>query len=154
MANGNDKRDWPLETLVTVMRNALQERGASGRQNIWGSTKGKRAEVVEKQTQPPGAPPFAPDLFDLVKLYPFTKGIVLTNDGVGYGEQTEVKVQCATGRVETKSSRRTRTGNFCLRLGPEPPAEAARSRPEVALKMPPDGGTPEELDSPRVPPRA
>jgi hypothetical protein len=147
MVKGNDKRDWPLETLVAVMRNALREPGVDGKNN-WGGTKGKRAEAAMKGVFAP--PSFAPELFDLVLLYPFTKGIDLTNDGVGYGEQTELILQCATGKPETKVSRRTRTGNFCLHLpnlSKTGHREKAPSRSGLAPSMP-GGGISEEIEPP------
>jgi hypothetical protein len=145
MAPRDDRLDWPRETLVTVMRNALQERGANGKCNNWGGTKGTRAEAAMKQG--PHPPAFSPNLFDLVPLYPFTKGVDLTNDGVGYGEQTKLSVQCATGRSETKLSRRTRTGNFCLRLA-EPAKQEHRTKRMLGSGAPdmPGGDIPDEME--------
>jgi hypothetical protein len=149
MASGKNPEDWPFDTLVTVMRNALR----SGR---WGGTSnGRRAQLALAKAGGPSPLGFEPELFEQVRLYPFTKGIDLTNDGLGYGEQTDLTLQCKTGRTEQKASRRTRTGNFCLHLGDPPraegvPAVRAPRRSDVVASMP-DGGISEEIEPPTVP---
>jgi hypothetical protein len=100
-----DKQAWPLDTLLICMRNAR-------RSDNWGGTSGPRALDAkgENENRPPAAYP-QPTLRTEEALYPFTKGIDLTNDGIGYGEETTLKLVLPNGSRQDRIARRTRTGS-------------------------------------------
>ena len=115
---------WPVDTLLVCMRNARRD-------NNWGGTRGVRAEKVQgaRENAPPMDYP-EPTLQSGEALYPFTKGIDLTNDGLGYGEETSLPLRLPDGTPATRIARRTRTGS--RRFGPGVPGSGPGSEPPRA----------------------
>ena len=116
---------WPVDTLLVCMRNARRD-------DNWGGTRGARAERAqgEEKPRPPTDYP-RPTLQSGEALYPFTKGIDLTNDGLGYGEETRLPLRLPDGTEATRIARRTRTGS--RRFGPGFPGSGLGSEPQVAF---------------------
>jgi hypothetical protein len=125
------KPEWPLEALVVTMRNARQA-------NNWGGTEGSRALAAQN-----GKPPRPPDgyekpvLSENEPLYPFTKGIDLANDGLGYGEETSMELCFPDGCRALKRARRTRTGSLRLSFVRDPTRRAPALEPSPYVERTP-----------------
>ena len=130
---------WPVDTLLICMRNARRD-------GNWGGTRGNRAERAQGSEPQPPEGYEKPTLQSGVPLYPFTKGIDLTNDGLGYGEETRLRLRLPDGSEAIRIARRTRTGSRRFgrgfpesgaasgndpHLAPSPSDETSFGRPET-----------------------
>jgi len=115
----SDLDAFPLSDVLTAMQNA--------------ASKGKDYEGKSRS----GAP-----LADAAPLYPYTKGVELTNDGIGYGEETSIVVVEAEGGAGhrtkrwTRYARRTRSGSRFLQDTDKLPSPAATPRSSAARETP------------------
>jgi hypothetical protein len=113
----DDVPPWPIADLVAVARTTLIQRG----------------EWETKRPYPPPPPNQAPQREppnlggeDEARIYPFTKGIEIANEGIGYGEETTVSVVNNLGMPgKQQRRRRTRTGSIVLEPLP-PPVQATQ----------------------------
>jgi hypothetical protein len=127
MAKIADPPPWPLADMVAVARTTLIQRGE------WGK---KRPYPPTPSASPQHDPPNLASE-DEARIYPFTKGLEISNEGIGYGEETTVSVLDTRGKPSKQVRRRTRTGSIVLEPPPVPlkPGQL-RSTPSVIAPAP------------------
>jgi hypothetical protein len=127
-----DDLKWPISDLVAVYRNRLRDKDEVA---YLGSRILNLALREQLESQRPREPE-PPEPLDKMQLtYPFTKGVDLTNDGMGYGEMVIFTLSEECGERIPRRSRRTRTGARPLPDGDSsepgvPPGRDEASTPE------------------------
>ena len=135
----DDVPPWPIADLIAVARTTLIQHGE------WET---KRPYPPPPPSKPPQRDPPNFSGEDEARIYPFTKGIEIANEGIGYGEQTTVSVVGSQGKPGTpQRRRRTRTGSIVLQP-PPPTVQATQLRSPLSdIPPPPTPGAKRRVSS-------